>query len=1281
MPRQENLMLFSRRYQVLQDLGEGGIGKVYRCLDRWTGKDIALKVLSADLVNPSLLEGFKREFLMLSQLKHPGVVTVFDFGYSSSPETFGTLLPYFTMEFVEGKSLSESFPDSFDSFESLDNKERFYRLISQICDILEFIHLRGLVHCDLKPDNLKITDHVFQPKILDFGLAEKTGSKRIKETKGTLPYMAPEMFKEEPLDARTDLYSLGVILYELVTSKLPFSSDDPFKIVSAHLQEKPVSPLEINPHLPPFLNELILRLLEKSPAERPQNAHQVKKQLEQGFSIHQNKEGKREYPYVQNLISHVYSGSMVGRETESLRLEKHLKKATATEGGFVLISGEQGIGKSLLLQQLKVTCQLQGITVVDTCCQQDQTVAYQPLADISRKLLLYSENLCTPSMVQNLKEILCRFKEGFHLDQDKSTDGKTPDTAKLVSGLHLSISEAFAEISEVLPLVVMIDDLQWVDASTLQFLEFCQSQCKPNKIIWCLFFREESLTKESLLQTPLTRAIGEKKTDLIKLSRFDLDGTRNLILSKFLVNQFPGEFFSFVHERTAGNPHFVIEILKYLLEINVVSLQDSHWLVDLKRLKKTEIPDSIESVLTENLKRYDAQVLDLLGIASVIGKRFSHDLIGELNPSDRDKTSEILTMLTDQQLLIRKDDPVDGERYYEFANQSLQSILYRRLEENERSLWHKKIGELLEKRTKDVRDDSVFDIAHHYSEAGENSKAFHYNLLSAEKMEQRYANQEVLAYFYKALNLTSKFSDDQKVKENRILALTKRADFCKKVGELNRAEEDYQAVLRLVQTSSDLKMQVKVYNNLAEIYRLKHDYSEGIFLLEKAMQIHEKIDDPVEHANTLSYLGLLYWTDSQYQNALDSFHKALEIDQKQESRSYRASTLNNMGLVYWSIHQYPEALKYFTEALSVYVELNNEEWIARTHNNAGATYLFLGEYPQALDHLLKSLELNEKLTNQKEAAYNLENIGEVYRKMGDYTNAFKYWERELNLALEINFTQRVGYVYLNSGISYFDLGNYQQVLENFKQAKDIAERIEDKELRILVLTNMSKFFSMLNSDDKTQRLLEEARQIVNSINDERSLISIYQIESQLVRKNGQLEKATELLNQASEWASKLNAKEDAFFINLELSELCLERDETKKAKAFLQIAKDSGLERYLLFQPTYYYISGKLAYSRGDMDSARKDLENALRLAEGLNHLELMWRIHHQLGKLFLSTHEIVEVYHELQTGGKILRRLADSIRDEDLRQNYSNEREKKELLEDLKRTAKELIGETKLMP
>lgn len=1277
MPQKVNPQLYSQRYKILKNLGEGGIGIVYQAFDHWTGQVIALKVLSADMINPNLVDSFKSEFLLLSQLKHPGVVKVFDFGFSADKTMVPSIpLPYFTMEFVEGYSLAESFPGLLNHTPLVSEYERLYRLIWQICDILEFLHLRELIHCDLKPDNIKITDHAFRPNILDFGLAEKIGEKRKKDAKGTLPYMAPEMFKEESLDERTDLYSLGIVLYELVTSKLPFCSDDPVKIISAHLQQKPLPPSEINPHLPSSLNDLIIGLLQKPASERPKNAGQVKQMLEQGFIRDFNMEINLSQPLPKNLAAYLLiSGPLVGRDMESQKLEDSLKAAASGQAGSIFVGGEQGVGKTILLQHLKAKCQIRGITVVDSNCLQDQTIAYQPLLDILNKLSSYVENNLPAQTVGKLKEIPNKHNEGSSLSVETAQSNVVPDIAEAQAAYHQMIHDLLVDISQIVPLIMIIDNLQWADSSTIGFLKYCQLHQNQGKIFWCGAYRDEGLSQNSSLQALIDHGDSGGCVDCLTLSRFDLSGTRNLIVSKLIKNKFPEEFFAYVHQRTSGNPYFVIEVLKYLLANDILFLKDSSWGVDLERLEKSIIPDSVESVLLRNLQRYDQNIVDFLSVAAIIGTRFSLRLLRELNLFDAKTLSEILTTLINDRLLIQQDEFAAGKTFYEFANQSLQTLLYRRCKKGKRLFWHKAIAEFLEKQKPDEVEESVFEITHHYLQTKEYEKVYHYALLSAERMERRFANRDVLGYLDKALKLTSKFTDKPRAQEKRALVLTKRADFCKKVGDLNQSERDYKTILRLIQASSDLRTQVKTYNNLGEVYRLKHDYRKGISVLKKAMQLHEKIDDPVEHANTLSYLGLLYWTDSQYQNALVSFRKALEIDQKQDNKSYRASTLNNMGLVYWSLHQYSEALKYFTETLSIYRELDDQEWIARSLNNIGQTYFCLGEYTEAIRHYQESLAINEKIENKKEKTFNLENLSEVYRAIGTYASALEYGQKGLDLALEIEFTERVGRISKDLGITYFELGEYQRAYEYFQKSKDVAERIEDKELQILILISLGKFFSVFNNDQRSHQLLEEAIQIINAINDERSLISVYRIKSRLAKENGQFDEALKLLDEANALAIKLNAKEESLSTNLELAELYLSCGETEKSKEYLEQVRNSGIERYILYQPSFYLISGKFELLNGNSVSAQKDLETASELAEKVNNLEIMWRIQHQLGRLFLSAHNFERAYQCLQSAGKILKKLSENIKDKELKQNYMKDNEKKELLSDLRVVANRLMG------
>jgi serine/threonine protein kinase/predicted ATPase len=1264
----ENPQIFSYRYEMLQDLGEGGIGRVYKAYDRWMKKDLALKVLTIDVQNPFFVDSFKKEFLLLSQLKHPGVVEVLDFGYSKTTARLEQPLPYFTMEFVEGKSLQESFANFSDPLQAPGEFEKLYHLIWQICSILEFLHLRGLVHCDLKPDNLKVTDRIFRPKILDFGLSEKIGSKRGKETKGTLSYMAPEMFKEEPLDERTDLYSLGVILYQLMTSKLPFSFDDPVKIVSAHLEQKPIPPLELNALLLPSLNELIMKLLEKSPADRPCNATQVREMVEAGLKQDFKKTVKLDFPQEKTFLAHLYSGPLVGRETELSLFEDHLKLAVSSSGSCVYLSGEQGVGKTFLLQNLKMKCQAQRIIFVDANCLESQTLAYQPLIELLRKLEPYVKNRCPDLYVQNLRDIFKRSSQNSLPSQQAQTF------------LHQKICQLLKEISCTLPLVLIIENLQWADFSTLKFLEYFQAQKDKGKIFLCCSLREEKLKENTSLQTLIDHGIRERDAKHLKLERFDRSRTRSLILSKLTQQKLPSEFFTYVHARTSGNPFFIMEVLKYLMENKVVFLKNSIWTTDIERLKDLAVPDSIEAVLLKNLERYDKKTLNFLNVLSVIDKKFSHRLLKELGLFDEKTQAEILSSLTNNQLLLKKEEFAGERIYYEFANQSLQSLLYQRVDKDKRIFWHKRAGVLLEKLSSKEGEESVFEIAHHYLEAGELEKAYQYALLSAEKMEQRFANPEVLRYLESAINVASRLPERQKATEKQAVALMRKADFCKKVGELNQAERDYQAILQLIKNSSDLKMLAETYNDLGDTYRLMHDYKKGLSFLSRALGIRQKLNDPLEIAHTLNNIGILYWTDSQYQNALDTFQKTLKIDRRLGNKSYEASTLNNMGLVYWSQHQYAQALRCFTDALSVYRDLDDKEWIARTLNNIGITFVELGEYRKCIDHYLESFKLNKEIKNQKEMAYNLENLSEAYRKIGDYPTALQYGQKGVALASEIDFTERVGHMLKDLGVTHFELGEYQKASEYFQKAKDVAEGIEDKKLQILVLIGLSKLRAVLNDENSATRFLEEATAIINTIGDDKSLISVCQIKSRFNKKERKFDEALKLLDKSLALAKKLNVGSEIFSLTLEYAELYLEHGEVEKSREFIDRARNSGLDRYVLLQPTFYLISGRIESTSGNQQKAQNEFETGLKIAQKLNDLEILWKIHRQLGKLFLSSNDIERVYQELENAGRILKRLSEDIKDEELKQGYLKDHEKQDLLSDLKEVAKKLIGETKMV-
>ncbi|GAG11096.1 unnamed protein product, partial [marine sediment metagenome] len=227
------------RYEILKKIGEGGSGEVYKVFDLWEQKELALKLL----LDRSVLRKFQDEFQLMTGLQYPGLVQAFDFGYTEDERA------YFTMELVEGPDLYQiNFKKDF---------KKLYQVALKLLVILDFIHSQGIVHCDLKPDNIRFTKDPFGLKLLDFGLAEKLGSSVKTKPKGTLAYAAPEVLRNGKKDERADFYSLGIVLYELMTGNLPFWEDDPLKLISCHAEKKPAPPSELNPSIPEKLNDLV----------------------------------------------------------------------------------------------------------------------------------------------------------------------------------------------------------------------------------------------------------------------------------------------------------------------------------------------------------------------------------------------------------------------------------------------------------------------------------------------------------------------------------------------------------------------------------------------------------------------------------------------------------------------------------------------------------------------------------------------------------------------------------------------------------------------------------------------------------------------------------------------------------------------------------------------------------------------------------------------------------------------------------------------------------------
>ncbi len=1087
-----------KHYKIVDKLGSGGMGVVFRAFDTVLEREVAIKVMHRSLTEDKQnAQRLIREAKAAAKLVHPNVVTIYEVGEDDHGK-------YIVMEYVKGAPLSDVLAKK-----GIFKPQRSVNLIIQVLKALNTAHKLGILHRDIKSENILITNDDIA-KVLDYGIAQITAKSRITssgQVLGTIEYMAPEQMLGEDIDQRCDIYATGVVFYQMLTNVLPFSGETAVEVLFKKLNEEPPPPSYYNNKIDKNLDDAVLKMIHHNKSDRWENAEDLIPYLETisdaktislsktwmaeaDFDLEED-EGEEEKKDESVNLRSVF----VGREDEFKKLVNIFNRIKGGVGQTVLISGEAGVGKSRLANQFCYFVDHQDVWVLyGNCLYQEGMDAYMPYIDALRNFfskdnpkLDENERIDLKNIIREEVPVLSQFTERFTTTIFSELSNKKDVLPENKTNLNEGISVLLSLMAKNKPVVLIIDDLQWADGASLKLFHYLARQIVKMPVMLLGIHRTDKYDlqddgKPKAIVDMIKRMRNEDVCHEINLDRLNREKC-DLLIDKSLVNTaFSEDFYGGVFQGTKGNPFFVIETLKLLSEKKYIYPVDHLWL-DKKIDFKIEVPSRVEDIFIRRLSTLSEDDREMLQVASVIGYKFDPSTLANLLEIPKiDMLKRLHKIERDLQIIT------SSKKDYQFEHPMLGDLLYNEIPPALCQEYHLMIANELEKIHRGDFGALVGEAAQHFRRGGDHKKAIPLLYQAGKRAFNISAYKEACMFF----------------------------------------EDLIESIKEIGSTIKEEVPEKDFYFNVSICYEEVGNWEQGLKMNEKLTEICAKIEDYDCQVSAKIRIGRIYDKMGDWSASLEAYTKCLELAEKYEIKNVFSRVYNKIGVFYFHKGDFDNALKYFQKTLHSVDSDFGEFDKAHAHTNIGIiANIIRGKHSIALENFKKAIKIYEVKNSTQDLARVHHNIGMFHSNHGEWLESIKAYEKCLKLADEVESRHLIALTYLNMGKAYAR----QKALKKAKSLTEKALKIFKRMSDLISIAEAYQVFGLIYGAEenfaKAQDYLKQAINIFSSKNYREGQAESRKTLANLYKEYGYWDEAKEYYFQALDDFRELNMESEA----------------------------------------------------------------------------------------------------------------------------------------------------------